>query len=273
MGDLEKAVEKIKTMKIRGARKIAIVGVKAIEKIVKKNGFGREFRKACNQLIKARPTAVALYNAVEKIKKEKTMESIDNMNYYLENIGRMIGFINYNVIKNGNTILTHCHSEDVVEFLKTAKEKKMKFKVIVTETRPLYQGTITAKELSDSDIPVTYVIDSAAGYFVKDIDLMIFGCDAVRKEGIVNKIGTYPLAVVAKENKIPVYFVGGTIKFDKRKEIKIEERNPEEIIEKNKLKKCEIRNPVFDITPWKYVTAVISEKGVLKPKQILRLLK
>lgn len=270
---IERTVKDIKTMRVRGANVIAIAGLEALKKVAKKEGFGRKFNKACSLLTKARPTAVPLYNAIEIVKKEKKIESIERMIFYLENIGEVIGFVNFKIIKNNSTILTHCHSRDVIDFLRVVKGKRKKFDIIVTETRPLYQGIKTAKELSELDIPVTYIIDSAAGFFSKDIDLILSGCDAIRKEGVVNKIGTYSLAILAKESKIPLYFVGGTIKFDRRKKFVIEERSPEEIIKKGKLKKCKVRNPAFDITPWKFVKGIISERGILKPGQVLRMLR
>ncbi len=271
MGIVEKTVDDIKSMRIKGANRIALAGLKALKQVASESGFVGEFTRACNLLVNARPTAVVLYNLVEKIRKEKTIESINKAIYYVENVGSVIGTKNYKIIKNNSTILTHCHSTDVVEFFRTVHENKIKFKVIVTETRPLYQGMETAQQLSDIGIPITYIIDSATGFFVKDIDMMIFGCDAIRRGGVVNKVGTYPLTVLAKENKIPVYLVGGTIKFDKRKKFVIEERNGSEVLQKE-IKNVKVRNPVFDITPWKFVTGVITEKGIIKPRQAMRLL-
>lgn len=273
MGSLEKTVKDIKSLKIQGARSIAIAGLKAIKEVVEKDGFKGEFKKACKLLASSRPTAVALFNAIEKIKKKKDLETIDNLIYYFENVCSVISPFGIKLIKNNSTILTHCHSTVVVEMLKYAWEKGKRFEVITTETRPLYQGVKTAKELSEARIPVIFIVDSAPGFFINSIDMMIFGCDAIRKEGIVNKVGTYPLAVLAKEKKIPVYFVGETMKYDKRKEIEIEERDPEEIIEKRKLKKCEIKNPAFDITSLKFASGIITERGIFKPRQIARMLK
>lgn len=273
MSLLERTVKNIKTMRVRGANEIAIAGLTVLRGIAEEEGFGRKFNRACNLLLKARPTAVPLSNSIEIVKKEKKLEGIDKMIFYLENVGDVIGFLNYKIVKKNATILTHCHSKNVVDFLRKTKEKRRKFNVIVTETRPLYQGIKTARVLSDVGILVTYIVDSAAGFYSKDIDMMIFGCDAIRNEGVVNKIGTYPLAVLAKEHRIPVYFVGGTIKFDRRKKFAIEERSSSEIISRKKLKKCKIRNPAFDVTPWKFVKGVITEKGVLKPRQVLRMLR
>jgi len=273
MDTVEKTAEDIKNLKIQGARSIAIAGLKAIKQVVEENGFKQEFNTACKLLVSSRPTAVALYNAIEKIKKERKMETIDKLIYYFENVGSLIAWYGYKLIKNNSTILTHCHSSSVVEIFKKAFEKKKKFTVIATETRPLYQGEKTAKELSEAGITVIYIDDSAPGHFIKQIDILILGIDSIRKEGIVNKIGSYILAVMAKENKVPVYFVGETMKLDRRKNFVIEERNPEEVIDPNKLPNVKIENPAFDVTPWKYVTALITEKGVLKPKQVLRMFK
>jgi ribose 1,5-bisphosphate isomerase len=270
---VDSVVDDIKTMKIRGARNIAIAGLEALKDVAEEAGFGKRFDSVSKKLISVRPTAVTLYNAVKKVKKEKTVDAIEEMIYYFENIGDVIGTVNYKLIKKYPTILTHCHSGSVIELLKIAKKKKIKFKVIVTETRPRLQGKTTARALVDVGIPVVYIIDDAAGFYIREVDAMIFGCDAIRKEGVVNKIGTYMLAVLAKENRVPVYFVGGLMKLDKRKKLIIEERDPDEITGKEDTKNFEIRNPAFDVTPWKYITGLVTEKGILKPAKVKRMLK
>jgi ribose 1,5-bisphosphate isomerase len=116
------------------------------------------------------------------------------------------------------------------------------------------------------------IVDSAIEFFMKDVDIVIVGTDAIRKEGIVNKIGTYPLAVVAWEHKKPFYVVGSTLKLDKRKKLIIEERSPDEVYVEH-MKTLEVRNPAFDVTPWKYVKRVVTEKGILTPGNVLRMLK
>jgi len=277
MGILERTVEDIKSLEIQGARSIAIAGLKTIKEVVKKDGFGREFNRACKLLESSRPTAVALYNAIESVRRKKTLEEIDRMIYYFENVASLIASQNYKLIKNNSTVLTHCHSSVVVELLEKAWEKKIKFRVVATETRPLLQGKITARELSGSGIPVVYIDDVAPGHLWQmhkgKISMALFGIDSIRKNGIVNKIGSYMLAIFAKENKIPVYFIGELLKIDRRKKIEIEERNPKEIIEQKELPKVKIENPAFDTTFWKYISGVATEKGVLKPKQILRMFK
>jgi len=277
MGIIEKTVEDIRSLKIQGARSVAIAGLKALKEFVEENGFGKGFERACRLLESSRPTAVALYNGIENVKKKKSLEEIDKLLYYFENVAPLIASQNYKLIKKNSTILTHCHSSVVVELLKTAWNKGIKFRVITTETRPLLQGKITAKELSEAGIPVVYTDDVAAGHFLqmhkRKISMVLFGIDSIRKEGVVNKVGSYVLAVFAKENKIPVYFVGELLKIDRRRKIDIEERNPEEIIREKELPKVRIENPAFDTTPWKYVTGIVTEKKVLKPTQVMRVMR
>ena len=174
--------------------------------------------------------------------------------------------------------MTHCHSGEALAFLKHYRlGHKRRISVIATETRPLEQGIKTAKELARDKIPVTFILDSAIGLFMKDVDMVVVGADALRREGVVNKIGTCPLAYAAKHNAKPFYVVANVLKLDKRKNFKIEERPAEEIYRKittaRNLRGIKIRNPAFDITPWKYVTAVITDEGIMKPSQLLRRLK
>jgi ribose 1,5-bisphosphate isomerase len=152
---------------------------------------------------------------------------------------------------------------------------KKKISVIACETEPLEQGIRTARELADEKIPVTLIDDNAIGFFIKDVDMVIVGADAMRINGVVNKIGTSLLAQSAKANGKPFYVIANLMKIDRRKKLKIEERSPKEIyrkiINKSKLKNVKIRNPAFDITPWKYVTAVVNEKGIANPQRIARM--
>jgi len=106
---------------------------------------------------------------------------------------------------------------------------------------------------------------------MKHVDLVVVGSDAVRKNGVVNKVGTSLLALAAKENKKPFYVVASTIKFDRRKKFVVEERPGSEVYKK--IKGIKIRNPAFDITDWKFVSAVVMEKGILKPEKVKRMLR
>jgi ribose 1,5-bisphosphate isomerase len=278
MTSLEEAIENIKSVRIQGAKEIAVYALKFLREFCKKNGFGLKFEVAAWKLEEARPTAVVLHNCIEILKKKRRLKTINRIIKQLEDSNKRIGKNGSRLIKNNYRIMTHCHSGEALAVIKQAWKEGKRFSVIATETDPLEQGVKTAEELSKLKIPVTLITDSAVGYFMKDVDCVIVGCDAIRKnEGIINKTGTYLLALSAKNKNKPFYVVGDTLKLDRRKKLVIEERPAKEVyrelISPIKLKGIKIRNPAFDITPWKFVTAVVTEKGVLKPKQILRLLK
>jgi ribose 1,5-bisphosphate isomerase len=275
---LPKAVRKIKSVEIQGAKEIAVYSLKFLRRLCKKKGFGKEFRRAAKELEKARPTAVVLHNCLEIIRKEKSIDSIDGLLKRLENFNKQIAANGLKVFKKKRyTILTHCHSDEALAVIKKLKRKGKKIQVIATETDPLEQGVKTAKELARARVPVTLIVDSAVGYFMPDIDAVVVGTDAIRKEGIVNKIGTKLYAIAAKQHKKPFYVVGNTLKLDKRKDFKIEQRPEKEVYKElmkpGRLKRVKIENPAFDITPWEFVSRVINERGIYTPAQIKRMMK
>ena len=278
MVSLEKTVENIKSVKVQGAKEIAVYGLKFLRAFCKKHGFGLKFEVAAWKLEEARPTAVVLHNCIEILKKRKNLKTIDSLLKQLTEATRKIEKIGSRVIKNNYKIMTHCHSGEALSVIKQAWKQRKKISVIATETDPLEQGVKTAKELAKAKIPVTLITDAAAGHFMKDVNCVIVGCDAIRKkEGVINKTGTYSIALAAKDNKKPFYVVGNTLKLDRRKKFIIEERAAKEVYKElqhpGRLKGVKLRNPAFDTIPFSLITAIITEKGIMKPKQILRLLK
>jgi ribose 1,5-bisphosphate isomerase len=277
MESLQNVVEKIKSVKVQGAREIAIYALKFLKKFCKKNGFGLKFEVACYILEEARPTAVVLHNCLEILKKRKSMKTFDYLLSRLENSTKKLAKIGSKIIRNNYKIMTHCHSGEALAVIKQAWKEGKKISVIATETDPLEQGVITAKELAKLKIPVTLIADNAAGFFVKEIDCVIVGADALRvfpPLGFINKIGTLHLALAAKEFKKPFYVVANTLKIDKRKKLFIEERPAKEVYQellrkKEISKKIRIRNPAFDFIPYKFVTGIVTEKGIKSPKEIL----
>ncbi len=268
-------IKKIKNLEIQGAKEIAVASLNYLKKFALRYGFGKKFDNICKKLEDARPTAVVLHNCLEIIKKSKNIETIDRLLTELESATDMIAENGEHLIRSGYRIHTHCHSSEALAVIKKAAEKK-RFTVVVDETRPRYQGIKTAKELAKiKNISVVLITDDAASLTLtspvlpKD-DIVIVGCDAMRREGVINKIGTYFLALAAFENKIPFYVAGSSFKIDRRRKIEIEMRPPSEVY--RKIKGVKIINPAFDITPWKFVTGVITEKGVLKPNEILGLI-
>jgi ribose 1,5-bisphosphate isomerase len=265
-------------VRVQGAKEIAVYALKFLRDFCKKNGFKLKFEVAAWKLEEARPTAVVLHNCIEILKKKRSLKTIDRLLKQLNESNRKIGRKGSRLIKNKYKIITHCHSGEALAVIKQAWKEGKKISVIATETDPLEQGEKTAKELAKLKIPVTLVTDSAAGFFMEGANCAIVGCDAMRKkEGVINKTGTYLIALAAKENKKPFYVVGNLLKLDKRRKFVIEERPGKEVYKElmhpGKLTGIKLRNPAFDATPWPFVTAVITEKGIMKPKEILRLLK
>jgi methylthioribose-1-phosphate isomerase len=196
---------------------------------------------------------------------------------------RRLSRLGAELIKDGVTVLTHCNAGALATagygtalgVIKAAREQGKKIEVIATETRPLLQGAcLTAWELMQEKIPVTLITDSMAGYFLNrgKINCVIVGADRIAANGdTANKIGTYTLAVLAKENGVPFYVAAPTSTIDlslkSGGQIPIEERNPEEVTSIKGVrfapKGVAAANPAFDITPHQYITAIITEKGII----------
>jgi len=266
-------VKRIRNLEIQGAINIAVHSLKHLKKFAKNNGFGSKFDKECKKLLESRPTAVAFFNIIAELKKDKSIKKIDELLKKIKEDEEKIAEKGSVLIKNGYRIHTHCHSSKAIDVIKKAAEKK-RFTVIVDVTRPRKQGIKTAKELSGmKNIKVVLIADNAAGLALSPPGLpmdniVLVGSDSIRKQGVTNKIGTYLLAVAAKEQRIPFYVAASTLKYDRRKKFVIEERDPSEVYKK--IKNVKIRNPAFDITPWRYITAVITEEGIKKPRQVLK---
>lgn len=170
-------------------------------------------------------------------------------------------------------VFTHCHSSTVEAVCIKAKEQGKKFTVYNTETRPRFQGRITAENIAKAGIPVVHFVDSAARTYLKKADLFLFGCDAISAEGrIFNKIGTEFLAEFTADQRIPTYSVTNSWKFDpltvRGFEEVIEQRDPKEVWE-NPPQGVTIMNPAFEITSPDILTGIITELGVFKPETLI----
>ncbi len=267
--ELEKAVEKIKSVKVQGAKEIAIFALKFLKKYAMKHGFGLRFEVASYVLEQTRPTAVVLHNCLEIVKKEQKMNVFDKLIKQLETATRRLAKKGAKLIPDNATIMTHCHSGEAVATIKEAAKKK-EIKVIATLTEPLMQGVKTARELKRAGIDVHLIADSATGFFMRHVDLVVVGADALRvrePRGLVNKIGTFNIALAANYYKKPFYVTANSFKIDKRKKIIIEERPKEGLIN---IKGIKAYNPAFDITPWKFVTKIINEKEIINPGELVK---
>ena len=300
-GDVIKAIE---TMVIRGAPAIGVaaamglaLGAGAI-KSPSYGAFRRRFKAMADRMAKARPTAVNLRWAVERMSllvegmagrpvgeiKAALREESGKILAEDIAINRKIGQEGQRLVPKGATILTHCNAGSLATggygtalgVIRAAHEKGKKVAVIADETRPWLQGLrLTAFELMQDDIPVTVIADSAAGSLMRQgkIDLVVTGADRIAANGdVANKIGTYQVAVLAEENRIPFYVAAPVSTIDPRMRsgemIPVEERNPTEISHFGRVrigpKGVKAFNPAFDVTPSRYVTAIITEKGIIR---------
>ena len=295
----------IREMVIRGAPAIGVAAAMGLSlgafsiRSKSYDVFMEGFKKISQEMLLARPTAVNLRWAVERMVKlaEKMKgRSVDEIKSALKReseeiladdikINRNIGKNGQALIPPGATILTHCNAGALATggygtalgVIRAAHEKGKKIKVIADETRPWLQGLrLTAFELMEDNIPVSVIADNAAGYFMRrgKIDFVITGADRIAANGdVANKIGTYQVAVLARTNGIPFYVAAPISTIDPAiKEgdmIPVEERGPEEIyrIGKRQIGPAGVfaLNPAFDITPAKYITGIITEKGVINP--------
>ncbi|MGD0352927.1 MAG: S-methyl-5-thioribose-1-phosphate isomerase [Dehalococcoidia bacterium] len=304
-------VAAIKQMKVRGAPAIGVAAAFGIAlgagdiKADNKAKFLSQFNKILQSFAAARPTAVNLFRAIDRMKKaaetsgdvpkikQALIDEAKKIHAEEEAATRRLSRLGAGLIKNGFTVLTHCNAGALATagygtalgVIKAAWEQGKKIEVIATETRPLLQGAcLTAWELMQEKIPVTLITDSMAGYFLSrgKVSCVIVGADRIAANGdTANKIGTYTLAVLAKENGVPFYVAAPTSTIDlslkSGAEIPIEERNPEEVTSIRGVrlapKGVAAANPAFDVTPHKYITAIITEKGIVRKPYSLGLKK
>ena len=271
----QEIVTKIKSLEIQGAEKIAIAAVQAFDLKLKETKDKDTIKAAVNELIAQRSTEPALRNALYFCFNQ--YESDPNiaekaLNHFKES-KNIIAEIGAKKIKDGMIVFTHCHSSTVEEICKKAHEQGKKFTVYNTETRPKFQGRITATNIAAAGIPVVHFVDSAAKAYMKEVNLFLFGCDALSAEGkIYNKVGTQALASFALEQNIPAYSCTNSWKFDPQtfngEEEEIDQRDPNEVWD-NPPAGITIRNPAFDVIYPDQVTGVISEIGVVKPETMV----
>lgn len=176
--------------------------------------------------------------------------------------------------------MTHCHSGSVIKILVEAHKQGKKIQVYNTETRPLYQGRKTSQDLVKAGVPDIMITDDIAPFFVDnvyepniDIDMVIIGSDAIKINGdIYNKVGSFGIALSARHSKIPVYIVGSLLKVDTENSVKIEQRSGQEL-RADAPKGLKIVNYAFDMVPAKFITGIITEYGIIKPKDIKKTVK
>jgi len=259
----KKILKGIKEIKIQGAKNIAKKALYAYTLIPTK--------RSKKKLLALRPTEPLLINVLKKTETTSPAKILEHFKITQEKINKNT----FNKVKNKDTIFTHCHSSTVVEALINAKKKKKKFEVYNTETRPLFQGRKTTLELKKSKIKTTQFVDSAAMIALtkkqgtKKVNKVFIGADAILRKGVINKVGSGMFSKIAFDNKIPVYVLANSWKFSP-KQLKMEKRSFKEIWKGKSKGRIHIENPAFEFVPRKYITAIISELGVLNYKDFLK---
>lgn len=299
----------IKTMKIRGAPLIGVAAAYGLALTAfhatasNRDKFARQIEACAKLLRETRPTGVNLFWAVDRVLRKlhecssssvKTLRNLvvieaQKMADEDAETNRKIGENGSKLIKDGDTVLTHCNAGALatVEYgtalgvIRAAWEEGKKIDVVATETRPKLQGArLTAYELKSEGIPFCLITDSMVGYVMSKgmIDKVVVGADRIVRDAVVNKIGTYSIAVLAHEHDVPFYIAAPVSTFDMKhtsQDVVIEERNTEEVtcFQSKRIapKGTKALNPAFDVTPMKYLTGVICEEGVFSPKDLAKL--
>ena len=294
---LQETAEKISTMEIRGAGRIAKAAAVALRdyagslKVDSMDEFTTKIENAAKLLVDTRPTAVSLPNAVRMTSRytsvdveEAREEIINNAEKFIKQADdalQKIGEIGARRIRDGDVIMTHCNSNAALSIITTAFDQGKDISVIATETRPRRQGLLTGKHLLDHGIPTTLIVDSAVRYCMKDVDTIIVGADAIAVNGaLVNKIGTSQLALAAHESRTNFLTAAETYKFSPNtilgEFIEIEERSIDEVLDEETLvglPKLNVRNPAFDITPPEYIDLIITDVGAVPPGMAYTIIK
>jgi len=301
LSDHHNIASAIVELKIRGAPAIGVVSAYTVALAALKletssrEDFLTELRGIISTIAATRPTARNLFGAIDRMQKiaeaNDTVEQIkaalvsEAVKIHSEETEATtkLSWLGAGLIRNGFTVMTHCNAGPLATagygtalgVIIQAKEQGKKLKVFATETRPLLQGArLTTWELKRFGIPVTLITDSMAGYFMSrgEVNCVIVGADRIAANGdTANKIGTYSLAVLAMENGVPFYVAAPTSTIDPSlasgDEIPIEQRSPEEVTHIQGVSIApdgiNVANPAFDVTPHRYITAIITERGII----------
>jgi methylthioribose-1-phosphate isomerase len=281
----QEVITAIKTMKVRGA---PAIGVSAAYAMALAEVQGENLEQAGQDIKQARPTAINLFWAVDKVLKsvEQGNTAVDTaiqMEKDDISINKKIGEYGNTVIDDGDTILTHCNAGALacagygtaLGVIRAANEHDKNINVICDETRPVLQGArLSVFEMQEENIPVRLIVDGAAGHMMQkgEVDKVVIGADRVAKGGVANKIGSLMVALAAKRYNIPFYVAAPISTFDFENNIfdtKIEERNPEEVLVVNgkyiAREETRVENPAFDIVESNLITGIITEEGIKKP--------
>ncbi len=295
---VERTAADIASMEIRGAAAIADAAAAALAEQARASeasdpdALRGELRAACRTLHDTRPTAVSLPNAlrfvmgglaggtVEELR-ASVVESADAFRADLERAQDRLGRIGANRLRDGDVVMTHCHSTDALACVEAALAQGKSLSAVVKETRPRNQGHLAARRLRELDVPVTLIVDNAAHRYLDEADHVLVGADAVAADGsVINKVGTSGLAVSARDRGVHVMVAAQTIKLDPATlaghTVEIEMRDEAEVVDeatRAELGGVEVANPAFDVTPPRHVDAIVTERGQFPPESVVTLMR
>ncbi|HLV00631.1 MAG TPA: S-methyl-5-thioribose-1-phosphate isomerase [Acidobacteriota bacterium] len=300
---VDEIADAIVNMVIRGAPAIGVAAAMGValgvSRLAENDDVTTEFEKICSTVEKTRPTARNLFWAIERMRKvferhkDRPLEEIQDrlkreaLTMHAEDIeiNRRIGMHGQELLDSNTIVLTHCNAGALATagygtalgVVRAAVETGKAIQVFADETRPFLQGSrLTAWEMWKENIPCTLITDNMSGYFMSrgQINAVVVGADRIARNGdVANKIGTYSVAVLAREHNIPFYVAAPLSTIDMQTasgaEIPIEERDRSEITQMNGRSLApaavKVANPAFDITPARLVTAIITEEGIARP--------
>jgi len=289
--NLDRAIEKIRDDHLSGAQALSRRCAEALKEFVQSADFASlsdlisRMEEMGRKLIDAQPSMASIYNLVEGALKEakKTGElsqaKANLKNYlsaFLKGDHQKQSKINQELlplVKDGYLILTHSYSSTVLKGLIYLKEKGKSFSVLTTESRPQQEGVRLARALSQYGIKVTLIVDAAVGHFLPQVNTIMIGADSITPGGVVNKIGSYPLAILARKWRIPFYvvcFFEKIVLHSPSYRPAFNLQDPREILP-DPIPGAEVKNIYFDLTPLELITKVITDRGVFTGKDLLHL--
>ena len=296
LSTIQKIVDDIKSITIQWATNIAkaafeiLISESKAKSFESWSAFLDFIQQGIELLISVRPTEPMLFNGMDYIKAEISklapnasadecqQKVAEAAQFYLNLINETAERAVLNglgIINDGDNVLTHCHSSSAVKTLKLHKGKGLKFKVYNTETRPLFQWRKTPKDLIEAGIDTTMVVDWVAPFLMDEesgtdlmMDCVIIGCDAIKLDGgVINKVGSYSVGLSALFANVPVYIAGNLLKVDIHDKIHIEKRQDHEVWEDSP-EGLQFLNLAFDKIPPKFIRGIITEFGIIKPRDI-----
>lgn len=285
MNIIDKTILKIKNLEYQGATGIVYASLSALKIWLSQNPTisSELFKEKTNLLLAARPTEPFVQNVLGNViltlsetEGEESQKIINKISATEEKLKKNEDLIienGFDLLKDKKVFFTHCHSSTVNNIFIKIKNSGQEIKVYSTETRPLYQGRITAKKLAENGIEVISFIDSFALDVINDqekygLKAVILGADAILSDGsVLNKVGSFGIAQSARLAQIPVYIACTLLKYTINNSIHIEERSREEVWPEAP-DKVAILNPAFDRVPAAFITSLITENGIIKPEEL-----